>query len=343
MSVAIESGIGSLNFGRQSAKGTPATASTTTVGYNRPKWETGHLNSNKSLGSQEYIDGQRFASPSMYVEMVGGEVGSVTLQMQPENLGLYCAQILGVDVVTGSADPWTHTISSSGVSGGWGSWAQKVGSTVGPERALYTDAKIAKMSLVSTFSEKVLKGTLDIQALSAAKTFATDWAKTEDASTPYLHTEATGSFSVDGTVISEITEAHLDVDTQMKPFFGDSVTPLQLIEGKGVITRSWKSITTDDTLLKFRKAIYGSATPATGTAPDSGVFYASMTQVFTRSATRTATITTPNVAIDPSTMDVAPKPEGGEIELTLGGKCLKTGATPALSIVVLSGDTTTYA
>jgi hypothetical protein len=343
MGVAIESGIGALNFGRQSAKGTAATASGTTIGFDRPKWEAGHLNANKSLGSQEYIDGQRFASPSMYVDSVGGEVGSLTLQMQPENIGLYCAQILGVDVVTGSADPWTHTITSAGTSGGWGTWAQKVGSAVGPSRQLFTDAKIAKLGLTSSFGEKVLKAEMDIQAISAAKTYTTDWTKAETASDPLLHTEASGSFVVDGLTLGEITEAMVEVDTQMKPYFGDSITPLQLIEGKGMISRSWKTICTDETLLKFNKAIWGSASPTAGTAPANSVFYASMAQTFTRSANRTVTITTSNVAIDPATMDVAPKPEGGEVELTMGGRCLKSGGTPALQIVVLSGDATTYA
>lgn len=343
MASAIESGIGTLNYGRQSAKGTAATAATTTVGYDRPKWQGGFLKPNKKLGSAEYIDGQRFASPSTYTDSVGGEVGSLTIQLQPENAGLYAAAILGIDTVTGASDPYTHTITSAGTSGHWSTWWQKVGSAVGPEREAYIDCKIAKLTLSSTFADKVLVGEMDIQSLSPARTFTTDASKTENTSDPYFHTEATGSFSFDSTTIQEITESTLEVDTQMKPFYGDSVSPLQLIEGKGMITRSFKSIVTDDTLAKFRKAVYNSATPSSSTNPSASVFYASMTQVFTRSATRTLTITTPNVAIDPETMEVAPKPEGGEIELTMGGNCLKSGATAALTITALSADSTTYA
>ena len=135
----------------------------------------------------------------------------------------------------------------------------------------------------------------------------------------------------------------LEVDTMMTPFYGDSIAPLQLIEGKGMITNSVKSIVTDDTLGKFRKAVYNAAAPTAGTAVNKAVFYAAMTQTYTRSATRTLTVTCPRVAIDPATMNVAPKPEGGEIELTLGGTALKDGATAALTIVALSADATTYA
>lgn len=343
MATVIESGIGSINYGRQSAKGTPATAATTTVGYDQPKWAGGNLTPNKKLGNAEFIDGQRFGSPSMYTDSVGGEVGSLSLQLQPENAGLYCAAILGVDTVTGAADPYTHTITSAGTSGHWGTWWQKVGSSVGPERQRFSDSKIAKLALSSTFADKVLNANLDIQALSAAQTFATDAAKTQNSSDPYLHTEATGSFTVDSLVINEVTESMLEVDTQMKPFYGDSIAPAQLIEGKGLITKSIKSIVTDDTLGKFRKAIYNSATPSAASNPSSAVFYAAISETYTRSATRTLTITAPRVAIDPATMDVSPRPEGGEIELTMGGTCLKDGATAALTIVALSGDATTYA
>ena len=343
MSTVIESGIGQINYGRQSAKGSIATAATTTVGYNQPKWAGGHLSPNKKLGHAEYIDGQRFASPSTYTDSVGGEVGTLTVQLQPENSGLFSAAILGIDTVTGSADPYTHTITSAGTTGQWGTWWQKVGATVGPEREVFYDSKIARLQLTSTFADKVLKGDLDIQSLVAAQTYATDAAKTQDASDPYYHTEASSSFSVDATVFNEVTESMVDIDTQMKPFYGDSIAPLQLIEGKGQLTYSMKSIVTDGTLGKFRKAVYNNTAPTTGTNIDAAVFYAAMTQTFTRSATRTFTITAPRVAIDPATMNVAPIPAGGPIELSLGGSCLKNGATPALTIVALSGDATTYA
>jgi len=343
MATVIESGIGTINYGRQSAKGTIATAATTTVGYDQPKWAGGNLSPNKKLGNAEFIDGSRFGSPSTYTDSVGGEVGSLSLQLQPENAGLYSAAILGVDTVTGASDPYTHTITSAGTSGHWATWWQKVGSAVGPEREYFMDSKIAKLALSSTFADKVLKADIDIQSLTAATTYATDAAKTQNTSDPYFHTEATGSFSVDSLVINEVTEAMLEVDTMMKPFYGDSIAPLQLIEGKGLITNSVKSIVTDDTLGKFRKAVYNSAAPSSSTAVNATVFYAAMTQTYTRSATKTLTITCPRVAIDPATMDVAPKPEGGEIELTLGGTALKNGGTAALTIVALSADATTYA
>jgi hypothetical protein len=144
--------------------------------------------------------------------------------------------------------------------------------------------------------------------------------------------------------VSEIEESIVDIDTRMEPWYGDALEPLQLIEGKGIITRSFDSILTDDTLAKFRKAVWNSATPAAGTRPVKDVFFASATQVFTRSATRSATIATPRVAVDPANFEaMGPQPEGGPKPLRLGGQCQKSGATPPITVTVLSADATTYA
>lgn len=343
MATVIESGVGTVNYGRQTAKGTIATAATTSVGYNCPKHEEGALKPGKKLGQQEYTDGNRFASPSVWTDQIGGEVGGLTVQLQPENAGLYPAAVLGVDVVTGASDPYTHTITSAGTAGQWGTWWQKVGAAVGPERQVYYDSKIAKLVMKSSFQKKGLLGMIDVQALIAGQKYTTDAAKTEDASDPYLHTEAVGTYTIDGLAVSEVFEHTLDIDTLMKPFYGDGTLPVQLIEGKGLITRSMKAIVTDALLAKTNLAIWNSATPSGGTNPSPVVWAPALSCVYTRSATRTLTITTPKVAVDPDNITIAPLPQGGEIEVEFTGACLKSGASPAVTIVALSGDATTYA
>lgn len=343
MAQVIESGIGTVNYGRQSAKGTKATAATVTVGYNRPKLLSTNLKSAKTLGQEEYVDGNRFASPSMFTDRVAGNVGTVSLQVQPENAGLYAAAILGVDTVTGAADPWTHTITSAGTSGQYGTWWQKIGSAIGPQRGLYWDAKIAKLTRSAKTDQKIMHYDLDVACLTAAEVFTTDAAKTEDATDPYLWTEVTGAVTFDATINTDINEEILTVDTGIEAWWGDNITPGQLIEKKGAITYSLKTIVTDNTLLKYNKAIYNNTAPTAGTTPVAAVFYAAVSSVYTRSATRTMTTTMPKVAVDPADMMVAPLVEGGPVELTFGGQVLKSGATPALTITVLSGDSTTYA
>lgn len=115
------------------------------------------------------------------------------------------------------------------------------------------------------------------------------------------------------------------------------------MSGKGSIIRTVKTIVTDATLLKYKKALYNTTTPSTGDRPIKTVFEAACATVYTRSATRTCTITTPRIAVDPENLVIAPKAEGGKIPIEFTGRCLKSGATPALSVVVLSADATTYA
>lgn len=343
MTTVIESGIGTLNYGKQAAKGTKAVAATTTVGYDRPNWFDGVLKSGKGYGEEPFIDGQRFASPAVYTDKLGGDVGELTVQVQPENAGLYAAQILGVDTVTGSADPWTHTITSAGTSGAWGTWWLAVGSAVGPEKAVYWDTKIGKLMLQVGRDQKTMHYALSIMALKPAEVFTTSPAKAAVTTDPYLWTEVTGAVTFDGTVDSEANEETLEIDTGMDGYWGDDIFPAQLIEKKGTIVRTISSIITDATLLKYRKAIYATTTPTAGTLPVKDVFYAAASTVYTRSATRTMTITTPRVAVRPDDMEVGARREGGEIPIQFGGSCLKSGATAALTIVVLSGESGSYA
>lgn len=342
MGTAIESGIGTLNYGKQSAKGTIATAATTTVGYNRPKWAGGGLGAKKTNGSEEYVDGQRFGSPAVFTDKVGADVGTLTIQAQPENAGLFAAQVLGSDTVTGASDPYTHTITSSGTSGAWGTWWQKTGSAIGPEREVYYDSKIAKWTLDCSSAQKPMHYDLDVVALVAAQVYTSDAAKTEDATDPFYWTEVTGAVTFDSQVLSECNGEMLTVDTKIQSYWGDDIAPNQLVEGKGEITRTIKTITTDTTLAEYQKAIYGTASPSAGTKPVKTVFKAACSTVYTKSATRTLTITTPNLAVDPANMQVSANPSGGTETLEFGGQCLKSGATAALTVVALTADATAY-
>jgi hypothetical protein len=344
MTEVIESGVGAINFGRQSARGSVATAATTTVGYNKPKVADGTgLKGAKTLDNEEYVDGNVWGSPTNFTKSVGGEVGTVVVQTQPENAGLYFAQMLAVDTVTGAGDPFTHTITSAGITAAYGTWWQKVGSAIGPEREVYWDSKINKLTWEIGQEQYVGHQTMDIMALKAAEVFATDPAKTEDTSDPFLWSEVTGAVTFDGTVDTDCDGEVLELDKGMEAHWGDSHEPAQLVSKKGTIIRTIKSIVTDGTLLKYRKALYNNTAPSTGTRPVKTVFEAAATTLYTRSATRTLSISTPRIAVNPQDMAIGPMAEGGKIPIEFTGMCLKSGGTPALTVVVLSGDATTYA
>lgn len=341
MAVAAETGIGTLNFNKQAAKGTMATAASTAVGTNRPKLYEASLKPNKQSGEEEYLDGQRFASASQFVAQTGGEIGDVTIQVQPENAGLFHAQLIGADVVTGASDPYTHTIATSNALGGYGTWWSDVGVAVRNREAHY-DTKIAKSTFEAGTDQRVAHQTMSLMSLKPSEVYTVNPTKTEDTSDPYIWSEVSGSVTIDATVIKEVEGEVLEIDTAMEAFWGDQVEALQLIEKKGNIMRTFKTILTDETLLKYNKAIYGTDTPSAGDRPTADVAYFAGSTVYTRSASRTLTITTPRIAVKTDDLAIAGQREGGKLPLVFGGKCLKDGSTAALTIVALSADASTY-
>jgi hypothetical protein len=342
MSNAIESGIGTLNYVKQTAKGTQGAAAGTGVGTNQPKLFDGELSAKKIYGQEEYTDGSRFGSPTIFTDKIGGAVGSPVVQVQPENGGLFYAQVLASDTVTGGADPFTHTITSAGTTGAWGTWYEKTGASVGPNKEVYWDSKIVKLVDECGQEQKTMHYSMDIAAMVAAQVYTVDPAKAQDTSDPLLWTEMTGTMSIDGTIITDVEGEVIEVDTGLEPWWGDGLPPGQLIEKKGMISRSVKSILTDQTLLKYYKALYNTTTPTAGNVPTKDVFFAAIDVLYTRSATRTLQKTTPKVALKPDDMAIGPQREGGKVPLELGGQCLKSGATPALTVVAKTADATAY-
>jgi hypothetical protein len=343
MAEVIESGVGTYNYVPH-AKGVAPNAAAVTVGTNRPKAANGSkLKANKRTGKEEYVDGNRFGSPTPYTEGTGGEVGDVVSQVQPENGGLFPAKILGVDVVTGASDPYTHTIASTGTGQNYGGWFQKVGSAVGPVRQLFWDAKFSKMVWECGNDQYIAHLTKSIMALKAGQIFTVDPTKGEDTSDPYLWSESDTFVSFDGTALTEVNGEVLEIDTGMEAYYANNIEPVHLVEKKGSIVRTLKAIFTDVTILKFYKALYNDPAPVAGTRPVKDIFYANVVNKYQRSATRSVQITTPKVAIEADNMEIGPQAEGGVIPVELGGACLKSGASAALTIVALSADATTYA
>lgn len=338
----IESGVGLLNYRSQASRGTIAAAASTAVGTARPRWVGGGLQAHKKLASEEYVDGNRFGSPSTMTDMLDAAAGTLTIQAQPETAGLFFCQILNSDVVTGASDPYTHTIASNvAAAGEWGTWWQESGATV-KQREAYYDAKIAKLAWSIGASQNFAHMDMDIMALKLGEIFTTVPTKTEATTDPFIWPEITGSCVIDGLTLTDVEEDLLTIDTGMEAFYGDSHEPAQLIEKKGTIVRSVKTIVTDQTLQEYNKTIYGTTSPTAGTRPVKTVLYAGIQTVLTKSATRTLTINTPNVAIDPADMAVFAQPDGGKVEISFGGNALKNGATAQLTVTALTADATGY-
>ena len=340
MAEPIESGVGSVHYAKQTAAGTiaaPAAAGTV-----RLRHRAGTLKPAKVYGQEEYTDGEPFASPAMFVERIGGEVGSLTHQAQPETGPVMFAQIAGVDVVTGVADPYTHTITSATANGPYGTFRQSVGSAVGPVRQAYWDAKVSKLDFQCGTEQLVAHQEITPMALKAGETYSAAPTAADSGSDPFNWHEAEAAVTIDAVVLREVDGETLSIDRRLEPFRGQSSHPIALIPRKGTIDRAFTALVTADTLPIVNQAIYDTPTPADATLPSQTVRYFAMESTYTRSATRSLKITTPRVAVNPDDIEIGPDPEGGAIKVTFGGPCLKSGASPALTIVAKTGDAASY-
>jgi hypothetical protein len=203
------------------------------------------------------------------------------------------------------------------------------------------DCQPKSLTMASSHDEQPLTFDMAILALRAKVLGATP-SKTEASSDPYLHSELTGQVTIDGTTIGEVHEAALTIDRGQSIYWGDSVTPAQIVPGRTVITHTVKSIAGGDTLAKRNLAIFGTATPATDTVPVKDVYYMAINRKYVRSATRSLEIQTPKVAVEPNDLKISATKDGGIQEMTFGGRCLKSGATPNLTAIVKSADSAAY-
>jgi hypothetical protein len=345
MAQILDSGTGNVWYNKQSAKGTKATAGTT-VTDTKPKLLSGVLAVKATDGMEEYVDGNRFGSPSMYRDTILGDLGTITIQVQPYTASLFSAQLLGKDTTTGASDPYTHTITSAGTAAAYGTWWQKTGAVVGPLREAFFDTKIGKAVWTAGDKQNVAHLAMDILGLQS-EVFTADPTQAEDTDDPFYWPETTvasvSQIVVDGMTLGEVEEEVLEIDTGMEAWRGNDIKPNQLVEKKGTIVRAIKSVVTNETLKKFNKALYGEEAPPAGKAPVNKVFYAAIKNLYEKSASRKITIENPKVQVDPKDMAIGPLAEGGPVPISFGGQCLKEGATPALTVIVLNAAATTQA
>ncbi len=339
MTTGIESGVGGVWQVRQTTAGTIEPSTATTMRRLRKAGDDA-LGARKTYGSEPYVDGSTWGSPTGYVTSVGGDIGQQVIQGQIEAVAFLYAQQFGIDTVTGSADPWTHTITSGIPVPASNTLYQAMGQTVGPIQNSFYDAKIGRTTLNCGQDQMVLHVTEQLQALFAAEWAATMPTATDSGVDPLRWTEAV--VRVDGTQMDEAYGDMLDCDGNLEVHRGQKARPVCFVYRKGVISRTVQAIVTDVTLPKVNRILYNTASPSDRTAINETVIQYGMVTTWTRSASRTLTITTPAVDVRPDDYAFGPKAEGGRQEIAFGGECKAVSGQPAVTIVALTGDRTAY-
>lgn len=294
------------------------------------------------------MDGAAYDSSTPYVESVAGDVGSFTYQAQIETGAAAMFRQMGVDVVTGSGDPYTHT----GVTGGnanpiYQTIREKSGVSVGPMRLVWWDAIYNDLTLNCGNDQNVMHMACAIQALKAAEIGSlTDPVAVDSGTDPWRWGESTGAMTIDSgsgavafanDVIGETL--HMSRNWTTQP--GDNITPGFFVPGRGGIDRTFDAAVTDTMLPQYKRALWGSVTPTVGTLPTSQPVFVGLASLYTRSGTRTLSLATPKVEVKPDDIMFGTKPQGGLTRIAFGGRALASGS-PQMTVIALTSQSTTY-
>jgi hypothetical protein len=349
MTQPIEAGVGHEWQSKQTTLGTIEPSAAATMKHLR-KVGDNSLKAAKVTGSEAWIDGNAFASPAQFIDSVGGDVGGFTYQGQIATTGFQFAQVIGVDVVTGTTPDFTHTIASGNANGPYQTFYQQAGQSVGPINMSFWDALISKLTYNCGQDQKPVHLAVAVAALKAGNWFttapaitdATTGAASDQGADTWNWNEGVGAQTIDAVAFNEIDGDTLEIDRKIGVHRGDSAAPACFIRPIGTITRTMSAIVTDNTIPKMKTALFGTASPTDGQAVSLAPSYVALKSVLTRSAVRTLSIDTPRVSINPSDWEMGPRTGDGKTPVTFTGDCLKNGATAALTVIAKTGDSAAY-
>lgn len=319
---AMEANVEGLWIAKQTARGTPAAAPSTNANAKRLRKVGGGASPTVVHGSENYSDGNRFTGATDFVDTVSGGGGPV-VQAGPGDLAYMCYLALGQESVGAAVSGvYPHTITPNNAGGFWFTLWKKVGANV-VLRQKFNDCRIASLRVEASSANKVVKATPTILSLDPAEVYSTDPTLVVDADQPYLYTEASGTFTIDGTVIRGHSSFALVINDNLAPWYGDDVIPWELVTGVGTIAVEGITLIVDAAgLAQYNKIVYGTGAPVAGTKPAKSVYTGSYTFTLTRGAAgtlRSFQVTLPLVHWTPD-ISIEGNPDGGPTEIAIGAE-----------------------
>jgi hypothetical protein len=339
--MAMEANLYALWTKKQTAKGTPATAASS----RRMVQVAGDFTTNREDGSERFSDYDRFGSMTDFVNTITGE-GNPGIESHPAQLAYIFWLFFGGEAVTGAADPWTHTFTPSANGGFWSTWWVKVGGSV-IRREKFNDCKMGGLTVEGSTGAKVVRATPTLLSLDPGEVFdaAGDPSVALPSDNPFLYTEGTGTFDIDGTIFEGQSQFSITWDEGLSPYYGDDVVPVDLVTGNASVGLAATILVDSEGHAKYNSLIYNTAAPTTGTKPVRaltalGSYEFTLTKDTAAGPVTPARdfhLTVPGVKWEPAAA-IPPNPEGGAIELALGGSMRKVSGQPATEAVVRIGE-----
>lgn len=250
---------------------------------------------------------------------------------------------LDTSLVTGSGAMITPTTTTVGVTyqhvatpadtgGFWYGVYKSVGKSV-VARHQYNDCRSQSLRIEGSSASKVVKVTPTLISLDPGhyETSGSDPTTLDDGLRPFIYTEAQGAYTIDGVVYTGQSAFALMFTWGLNEYYGDAVTPQDLINNVATCTIEGLTLLIDAAgLERYNSQIYGTPTPTLGQAPIKVIpAMGSYSCLFTRTNPLTG-LTSESLKLEIFGVKWAPSlaipanPAGGAVELSFTGAMRKT-------------------
>jgi len=341
MSVTVKNAVSAANsagwLGKQASAGTLLAYNSSAI-FALPA-ATMEMIPYKETANQDFMDGSVIANAQTYVKQVGGVVGGFSCLAQPDVVGRLLAIMFNDDTVSGTNPNYEHLITSDGDFDTWATLFQRLGDGTHSMLQAFGDIKMQNVQL--TFGGGQDGGAM-IQVSDALSINAGEYKATEptaavsstDKAVEWANVE--GTIDINGSTITTVNGESLLLNREYDIKTGDSPYIKSLIGKKGVITRSFDTYLSEETLPILKNALYGTTTPSAGDEITANVVEISAETTYTTEANRFITISTPKILVNVQDMvgELKGDVDGGSIDMTIGGICVTDGTDPAVSVTV---------
>lgn len=199
-----------------------------------------------------------------------GVDGSPAMGVRDEIAALLLYGALGSKMVSGAADPFTHTLTPANSLPYFTFW-RMLGDLVWEK---FIDCKVSQVEMVSEAEQAVIMTATIVgtkaQALSSA-VYATEATAAPlagagaDGTGLYVHHHGSGLLLVEAAAISRMERVAVTINNNVARQMGDSIFADDVTEGAQEITIATRQRVAADEVELYNRLHYGAASPASGT------------------------------------------------------------------------------
>lgn len=330
----VPGNIADMPFALQSAKGSAASASQWRL------WLAGGSAPHSVMTKEDFVEttGGRMLSDA-YVSSAHVE-GAPDLFLMPVSAVPLLYGVLGGKAVSGSGDPYTHTLTVASSVPYFTFW-QMLGSG---KFEKFTDCVITGLKIHGE-SGKPLVITPRIMGLSPSYLAAAEATASVEKTNRFLHYDGSAALKVEGTAVASMRSFDIDIDNGAAMIPGDSLTPNDVSVGRLSIVVTATMLISDFDL--WERLMYASSSPSGGDAVTKTPLElagspAGLSFTWTRVATtRILTCAIPRVQVDP--FDDQPDVSGNPLVRTVTYRAYAPtdGSTPITA--TMKNATASYA